>query len=166
VRAWLTRFPGCNWALLPGPSGFIVIDADDAEGEATLAAHELLAEPTLTVLTARGRHLFFRSPAGRIQGADLLGPKTTVRHWDGYTMLPPSVHPIGVRYRWAGRVEELRPLPAAAFMALMSRGATARPVAAMPTGSIAEGERNTVLTRMAGAMRRSAWSRRRSPPPS
>ena len=57
---------------------------------------------TVEVITARGRHLYFKMPdmpvrnsAGKIAaGIDMRGD-------DGYVLAPPSVHPSGTRYAGA-----------------------------------------------------------------
>jgi bifunctional DNA primase/polymerase-like protein len=121
VRRWWTATPGANLGLWPGPSGLVVVDGDGPVGEATLTARGLTAEPTLTVVTGRadgGRHLYFAGPTTPIE-ATTLGPGTTVRHFKGYVVAPPSVHPeTGATYRWAGQVTDLRALPAAVLDAL------------------------------------------------
>jgi hypothetical protein len=121
VRRWWAATPDANLGLWPGPSGLVVVDSDGPVGEATLAARGLTTEPTLTVVTGRaggGRHLYFMAPSFDLKPVTL-GPGTTIRHMRGYVAVPPSVHPTtGAVYRWAGRIEDLRPLPAALLDAL------------------------------------------------
>src|SRR5207244_9929350 len=52
-------------------TGHLVIDIDGPEGEAAARALGLLSEPTLTVTTSRGRHLWFQHPGGHIGNAPL-----------------------------------------------------------------------------------------------
>src|SRR5439155_22631730 len=106
-----------NIGFVPGRAGLLVLDPDGPEGEAAAQALGLLSEPTTQVQTARGRHLYFQHPGGHIGNAPL-APHLDVRADDGYVLLPPSIPPSGVRYRWGSKLEELKPLPPAAVAAL------------------------------------------------
>jgi hypothetical protein len=113
VFAWWRRWPGANIGIPTGPaSGILAIDLDGAEGLASWA--KLEAEhgwvDTLTVLTGRGRHLWFTWPEGCDLGnsKDRLGPHIDTRGIGGYVCAPPSVHPSGQTYRWAS---DTRPGP-------------------------------------------------------
>ena len=55
VRRWWCKWPRANIGLAPGPSGLVVIDVDDEDGEHNARALGLLAEPTWSVATGRGR---------------------------------------------------------------------------------------------------------------
>src|SRR5262245_8584930 len=112
VEAWWQRWPDANIGMVPGHAAFLVIDVDGAEGETAAERLGLLAEPTLSVLTGRGRHLYYRHPGGTI-GNKVLAPKLDLRADAGYVLLPPSLHRSGTRYRWLGRVKDAKPLPAA-----------------------------------------------------
>src|SRR6266513_309094 len=57
IEAWWHEHADANIGHVPGQSGHVVLDIDSAEGEATAPALGCLSEPTLTTLTARGRHL-------------------------------------------------------------------------------------------------------------
>jgi hypothetical protein len=106
VFAWWRSWPMGNIGIPTGPaSGLLVVDLDGAEGLASWA--KLEAEhgwvDTLTVLTGRGRHLWFTYPAGCELGnsKDRLGPHVDTRGRGGFIVAPPSVHPTGQLYRWA-----------------------------------------------------------------
>jgi hypothetical protein len=99
-----------NVAIATGrASGVWVLDVDnDDNGKATLS--ELEAKfgplpPTVEVITADGRHLYFRWPDSGVeirnfqQRDDL--PGLDVRGEGGYVLAPPSVHPSGRRYEWS-----------------------------------------------------------------
>jgi hypothetical protein len=86
-----------------GEAGLLVVDVDgfDAQGRwADVAACHGGHEPTLIAETGKpgGRHVYFHgngpSSAGR------LGPGIDTRGRGGYVIVPPSVHPSGVRYCW------------------------------------------------------------------
>jgi hypothetical protein len=157
VGRWWSAAPSANIGLWPGPSGLVVIDLDGAEGEATGQRCGLISEPTLMVISGRvdgGRHLYFSAQPGQYLEPTTLGPGTTVRHWKGYVVVPPSIHPTsGQQYRWAGRIGELRPLPP------LTSPHTAPPARAegpaSPMGRLLPaGERNRTLASLAGSMRR------------
>lgn len=162
VAKWWTRWPTANIGVRPGAAGYVVADLDGEAGETAAAELGLLAEPTLTVVTGRGRHLWFVRPAPTPPiGNVSLGPGVELRADAGYVVVPPSVHPTGTPYRWVGRVPEALPLPPEALAALLrarSRAPAGRPAADHEGGAvpeaIPEGARNTTLTALAGAMRR------------
>jgi hypothetical protein len=88
-------------------SGIWVLDVDGAEGEATLrrleAEHGALPA-TVEAITGKGRHLYWRWPAGiEIRNAQLREdvPGLDWRGNGGYVLAPPSVHPSGRRYAWS-----------------------------------------------------------------
>jgi len=116
VAQWLARWRGCNLAVATGD--VVVIDVDGVEGEATLKDVE--AEfgelpATLTVRTGRGRHLYFRAPAGSDvrSTTNLCGPKLDVRGHGGYVVAAGSVHAAsGKRYTFADASVPVAPLPA------------------------------------------------------
>ena len=66
---WQRQYSGCNWGLACGPDSDVwVLDVDGDEGAA--AMRELCSTfgdewiDTLTVVTARGRHLYYQCPEG------------------------------------------------------------------------------------------------------
>ena len=117
VAQWWAGWPDANIGLCPGPAGLLVLDWDSEEGRQEAVRLRCYAEPTLIVETARGQHLYFRHPGGRIGNRKLNGV-LDVRADAGYVLLPPSIHPSGVIYRALGRIEEIRDLPSPALAAL------------------------------------------------
>ena len=126
VAAWWREHPEANIGFVPGRAGVLVLDVDGPEGadEATLLG--LLAEPTMVVMTGRGRHLYFRHPGGTI-GNRKLAPGIDVRADNGYVVLPPSVHLNGNVYRAVGRMDEIRDLPGAVVKALQASEPAPKP---------------------------------------
>lgn len=103
-RLWTRK--GYNLAVATGAkSGVWVLDLDGPEAEAALTAleerHSAIPE-TLTCLTGKGRHLYFRHPGRHIPGRqNWVGPKIDVRGDGSSAILPPSIHPTTRRrYEW------------------------------------------------------------------
>jgi hypothetical protein len=105
---WSGRYAGANIGTrIPEP--LVVLDIDPRHhGDDTIAqleaAHGPLP-PTLTTLTGGddgGRHLYFLRPTGELTVRDL--PGIDLKTSKGYTVSPPSLHPVsGRRYRWETR---------------------------------------------------------------
>jgi hypothetical protein len=121
-KVWQTRLPtleeiAAQWEIVPRAnvgvvtgqvSGLVGIDVDGEEGQKLLeeASGEDRTPPTLTFRTARGMRLLYA-----------LEPGTTVRSWTirrnggevkvlgegGLTVMPPSRHASGKKYRWLPR---------------------------------------------------------------
>lgn len=164
VTAWWRREPNANIGLWPGQSGFLILDLDGPEGVKAAQLLGALSEPTLECSTGRadgGRHLYFRRPDFSVPNR-VLAPKLDVRGDAGYVILPPSVHPSGKLYAWAGKLEGVRELPPKVLAALLAPpviGAGADAVGVeRPARDIAfdeeigEGGRNNALTRYAGRL--------------
>lgn len=117
VAAWWAENPDANIGFVPGRVGLLVLDIDGPNGEREAQDLGLFSEPTLTVTTGRGRHLYFHHPGGQI-GNRKLAAELDVRADAGYVLLPPSVHPSGRQYRADGTVEWIKPLSPAALEAL------------------------------------------------
>src|SRR4029077_4064599 len=57
---------------------------------------------TVEVITARGRHIYFKMPTTPIRNsAGKVAPGIDVRGDGGYVLAPPSIHPSGKRYEWS-----------------------------------------------------------------
>lgn len=116
IGAWWSQWPDANIGIACGErSGLFVVDIDGPEGEASLAALE--AErgplpPAPTVVTGKGRHMYFRHYPGARNSAGRLGERVDTRGDGGYVVAPPSMHESGRRYEWdpgAGPGERRRP---------------------------------------------------------
>jgi hypothetical protein len=159
LRAWFSEFRGCNWGLATGlDSGIFVIDVDGEEGAAAIRElserHGYKWTETLTVKTARGKHLYFRYPesAEIRNSASKLAPALDVRGEGGYVIVPPSIHASGDEYTFLS--EDAPVAPPRWLLEMLSMPAEGI-TAWTPTGDIiVEGQRNASLTSLAGAMRR------------
>jgi len=155
LERWWGETPESNIGLHPGPSGFVVIDIDGADGRAAAQLLGLLSEPTLAVLTGRpaGLHLYYQHPGFSVSNRPL-APHLDVRSDQGYTILPPSVHPSGAIYRW-DKAPVLALPPEVLALLQNGTGLRAAPAAPLaPAAPIPEGTRNATLASLAGTMRR------------
>ena len=100
MRKWFEIEPNCNIALICGQvsGGMVVVDFDDQPP----AGLPLPLSPRS--LTARGEHFFLRSQVP--VRTELIGDGGRrigeIRGGDGYVVVPPSTHPSGHIYAWAG----------------------------------------------------------------
>ncbi|GGO72411.1 bifunctional DNA primase/polymerase [Nocardioides deserti] len=130
IRRWWRRWPHAGVGIACGPSELLVIDVDGDYGAASLARLEETLGPlptTRTVLTSRGRHLYFKTSEDLPTSAGSLGEGVDTRGVGGYVVAPPSLNQYtGVKYRWADKNAGLAPLPdpwASALLAAKGRGA-------------------------------------------
>jgi hypothetical protein len=114
-----------NWALHPFAniaiacgtiSQLVVVEDDSDEARAELAALESKHGPlprTAMSKTQRGHHRYFSIPDGvRIphKGKKDRSPLEIIS--DGhYVLAPPSIHPSGIRYKWANDITEFAEAP-------------------------------------------------------
>jgi hypothetical protein len=160
VEAWWAAWPNANVGLVLGPaSGLVGIDIDGPGGGRILEEVSRGELPrTLAFATARGRRLLYALPEGagavnRAYGGG--GGEVRVLARGSVTVMPPSRHASGKRYRWLSRQgpDHVLPAPAPGWVVEASRPkAVAVPVSV--GAPIHEGERNTRLFRIACALRR------------
>jgi hypothetical protein len=106
IRQWWRQKPQLNVAIATGiVSGIFVVDVDNLDAEVELrrleAEHGGLPS-TVEVITARGRHVYFRLPETSVRNsAGKIAPGIDVRGDGGYVLAPPSIHPTGRRYEWS-----------------------------------------------------------------
>ena len=94
-------------------SGFVVVDIDEELGWEHLAKYGIAKDVlTPTVLTPKGRHLYFKHPGGvylgnnarKIPGCDFRGD-------GGFVVAPPSTNGDGKEYKWKLRPDKVQLLP-------------------------------------------------------
>jgi hypothetical protein len=117
---------------------------------------------TVEVITARGRHLYFKMPDRPVRNsAGKIAAGIDVRGDGGYTLLPPSIHPSGKKYCWSA--DSARTFAAAPPWLLEkitapTNGASAATPAsewrALFENGVGEGTRDCTVTRLAGYLLR------------
>jgi len=166
IENWWQQDPHFNVAIATGAvSGVFVIDIDGADAEAELRKFEARhgeLPPTVESITARGRHLFFKCPEKPLRNsASKIASGIDVRATGGYVIAPPSVHPSGKRYCWS--VDSATTFAAAPAWLLSIIAEPGNGTAAAAAVSewrdlvrqrVAEGQRNTAATRIAGHLLR------------
>ena len=118
---------GYNIGLHPGASGHVVVDTDSAEGEDHLRRLWGAVPDTLSWTTARGRHRLYKLPDGALVATHTAAPDLDLRSTGGYAVVPPSMHPSGVRYTFedgTGKVARLTRKQTAAIAGKASKGET------------------------------------------
>ncbi len=163
IGEWFSRWPKANIGIATGAaSGLVALDVDDRHGGgealAQLTRQNGELPETLIAITGNGRHFFFKHPGVPIKSsASKLGKGLDVRGDGGYVVAVPSLHVSGRYYRWYNKVPPAE-IPGWLLGRLLDRGVDAsRNDTALPR--VVEGARNSILTSLAGAMRRAAFGR-------
>lgn len=145
-RKWRIPSARFNIAVATGEqSGIFVLDIDGEKGTRALTqlenVHGALPD-TLTSLTRRGRHLYFRHPGRPIRNSQAkLGEGLDIKGDGGAAMLPPSVHPSDRTFRY-GWVDPAAPIaPAPDWLVDLATKVPARPVPKIPATSPSPRER-------------------------
>ncbi|MBR1279972.1 bifunctional DNA primase/polymerase [Bradyrhizobium sp. AUGA SZCCT0283] len=132
-------------------SGFWALDLDGAEGAATLRVLEVkhgTLPTTRTVVTSRGKHMWFAYPGSIPTTVGRIGPGVDTRGDDGYVVVPPSIHQTGHGYAFLG--DPWAPIePAPAWLITAAR---TKPVKLITERAVASIRR----PRLAGAYGRAA----------
>jgi hypothetical protein len=176
IRKWWRKWPHANVGVALKPSQLVVVDSDvPKNGEASSKAliRTLNLPATLRARTATGgTHLYFeagdhdaigrlirlaRDQEGRKVALDVLG--------DGYVVAPPSHRKdTGKSYGWRNAGEDPAPLPASVRRLVAASRApnspSGRPRMTKLPDVIREGERDVMLTSLAGTMRKRGASER------
>lgn len=166
IQAWWARWPDANVAI--AATGLLVVDIDPQAGgwphEPEHAA-ELLAAGAVSLTPRGGRHYVFRRPPGKDWKCSTgqLATGVDIRTDGGYIVVPPSRTTNGA-YRWVPGMElEMSaarlPEPPGWLAALLDRSERRATPLAEVGMTIAEGQRNDTLARLAGTMRRAGMTR-------
>jgi hypothetical protein len=166
ITAWWQKWPDANIAMPTGAaSGLLAVDIDPRNGgdkalDELQAEHGRLPDTAEQITGGGGRHIIFRHPGVPVPKA--LAPGIDLKGDGGYIVVALSIHPSGKPYQWdgpEGRNALLSPAEMPNWLrgliAATSNGGTrSKPVAEMAE-KWAPGNRNNLLTSLAGKMR---WS--------
>lgn len=159
-RMW-KKFPHANVGIAcNSETGPIVVDIDGGNGPELAAILELPPTREATSQRAGRRHLYFDPMADgtRIRRTIKLKYEGVKYQLDilgdgGYVVAPPSVHPkTGKRYVWLSKAH-CEPLPRSVLQVIKANRDDTKPAPPLPD-MMGEGERDTLLTSLAGSMRR------------
>ncbi len=156
TREELSSWSWSGVGIVTGPlSGVLVLDVDGPEGEAELKKHGHPITPMVRTASG-GLHLYFRYPGRDVRTGIRVAPGLDVKASGGYVVAPPSIGPNGKPYEWIVSPEdaELAEPPAWLMQLLEARSGQHKGPAPTVGEQIPSGERNKVLTSMAGTMRR------------
>ena len=99
VRSWWRWRPNANIGIAV-PKEYVVIDLDSAEAFASLKAEDCDLPSTVTVITTRGKHLWYSLEGRTARNRVRFLTEVDSRTLGAYVLAPPSVHPSGFTYRW------------------------------------------------------------------
>jgi hypothetical protein len=166
IRHWWGLQPNYNVAVACGViSGIFVIDVDSLDAELELRKVEKEhgeLPPTVEVITARGRHLYFKTPEVPVRNSTgKIAPGIDVRGDGGYVLAPPSIHPSGKAYTWsvdsAGMIAEAPDWLLDRIWECSNGNGQATPVAewrALVADGVSEGQRDCTVARLSGHLLR------------
>lgn len=175
IKRWWKEWPDANVGIAcDSEHGPIVLDLDEPKGNETsgtqfLKRLELPREGLVTrsAISRKGRlHLYFLPMRNGTQVKRMIrpfGPKEKKVAIDilgdgGYVVAPPSIHPdTGKPYRWEQKIDMV-PFPKRLFRFLEKK--SIKKIAPPLPDIIHEGERDQLLTSLAGTMRRRGASPR------
>jgi len=99
VRSWWKSYPEANIGLATGKSsGFIVLDIDGPDGEATVS--KMGVAPTPTVITGKGRQMYLKDPGYATKNRVQAFAELDNRGWGGLVVAAGSLHVSGAVYHW------------------------------------------------------------------
>lgn len=159
-RMW-KKYPHANVGIAcSSVNGPIVVDIDGGNGGKLAAILELPPTREATSQRKGRRHLYFDPMTDGAVIKRVIKIKHDGVRYDldilgdgGYVVAPPSVHPkTGRRYIWLNKAH-CEPLPRSVLQVVRANRDDTKPAAPLPP-TMGEGERDTLLTSLAGSMRR------------
>lgn len=157
IKKWWTDNPDANIGIATGKvSGIVVVDVDVKNGAKGIESLSSLKvdNTTLTALTpSGGRHLYYLVPKDGLRCRNGLMPGIDIKADGGYVVAPGSVID-GKNYEWLEPDAHILSIPNC-IIELMHNGNSCKSCQIQDSdGIIPEGQRNSTLASMAGAMRR------------
>jgi len=103
IKEWFRKEPRANIGLVTGQiSGLVVLDLDGPDA-LTFAASRSLTSPVTALSGSGGKHLYYKWNEELRNSASKIADGVDIRGDGGFIVVPPSIHPNGYRYRWAGK---------------------------------------------------------------
>lgn len=102
IKEWWTKWPNANIGVRTG-DGVGVVDLDGPIG--IESGRQMGLVSPIRTITGNGEQLWYLVPEGQklvTRQAKKLAPGVDTRGTGGYVLVPPSLHPNGKRYLWAG----------------------------------------------------------------
>jgi Bifunctional DNA primase/polymerase, N-terminal len=167
VAGWQAKHPGCNWGSALDADTLVV----DCDCVAALSALYEVGEPlggipsTLTTLTPRGFHLWFRTPVP-VKNRVAVLPGVDVRTKGGFVVVPPSLGADGLPYEFASMEVPIADAPD--WLLQFVAGGVGTPIrtkaqSAMANLACAKPEPSESLTPFEQDVARRGWARRVGP---
>lgn len=156
IKSWWREYPDANVGIrCDSASGPVIIDQDGPEGIPSIKSLGL--PPTLKASSGRKhrRHYYFDGAVEEVRRAIKVLPGVDLLGDGGYVVAPPSIHPeTGRPYRWVNERDPVV-LDESLLKTIHEIGANGKKRQAPPMPEIIyEGERDQILTSLAGSMRR------------
>ncbi|WP_324668943.1 bifunctional DNA primase/polymerase [Geochorda subterranea] len=110
VRAWWDRRRAANIGVDLEMSRLLVVDCDNEEAVREAESLGLDSAAPRVLTGGGGQHVYFRAPENPITASAIRHGKSSKIDvkTEGYTVLPPSLHRTGRRYRWRTKEDLLR----------------------------------------------------------
>ena len=160
-QSWWTKWPGANIGIATGgESGLLVLDIDPRNGgdQSLEKLPELPDTPAVRTGGGGAQFYFKLSPGTKMKSRSALLPGLDIKAEGGYVVAPPSSHKSGKRYLWYADVapEEGKLASIPQWLARLLADQRREPAVqgGQTDQTIVEGQRNTSLLKMAGALRR------------
>ena len=161
IESWWTKWPGANIGIATGgESGLLVLDIDPRNGgdQSLEKLPELPDTPAVRTGGGGAQFYFKLSPGTKMKSRSALLPGLDIKAEGGYVVAPPSSHKSGKRYLWYADVapEEVKLASIPQWLARLLADQRREPAVqgGQTDQTIVEGQRNTSLLKMAGALRR------------
>ena len=120
IAGWIDIYPDNNIAILPGLSGVVVVDCDDADQDDEV--EELFGATPIRVVSRRGRHRYYKAAQIPLPGnLREYGLDVDIKAGSSLVIAPPSRHESGHIYRLEGDWLDLKHLPPISVDNLQSR---------------------------------------------
>ena len=155
IQAWWKKWPDANIGIATGPeSGLIVLDIDGPEGESIVERFGVPKTPT--VVTGKGRQLYFKHPGFKAKNVVKVYPELDGRGDGGYVCAPGCLHASGKLYYFEeGLSPEAVTLADAPswWLDVIRDSGMADKEPRRSKGPITAGSRNSYLASQAGSLR-------------